>query len=86
MANCQLCAVLCPLRFFYVLFLAVDFFAAFLAFLLEKNEDWSLLVWLLLQRFFCRQLMYYVAIKSTITAIRGTVMGWGKVERKATVQ
>ncbi len=72
--------------FFYALFLAVDFGAAFLAFLLEKNEDWSLLVWLLLQRFFYRQLMYYVAIKSTITAIRGTVMGWGKVERKATVQ
>ncbi len=72
--------------FFYVLFLAVDFFAAFFAFLLEKKEDWSLLVWLLFQRFFYRQLMYYVAIKSTITAIRGTVMGWGKVERKATVQ
>ncbi len=29
---------------------------------------------------------FYVAIKSTITAIRGTVMGWGKIERKATVQ
>lgn len=72
--------------FFYVLFLAVDFFAALLAFLLEKKEDWSLLVWLLFQRFFYRQLMYYVAIKSTITAIRGTVMGWGKIERKATVQ
>lgn len=72
--------------FFYALFLAVDFGAALLAFLLEKNEDWSLLVWLLPQRFFYRQLMYYVAIKSTITAIRGTVMGWGKVERKATVQ
>ncbi|MBS1809311.1 MAG: glycosyltransferase [Acidobacteria bacterium] len=72
--------------FFYVLFLAVDFFAAFFAFLLEKKEDWSLLVWLLFQRFFYRQLMYYVAIKSTITAIRGTVMVWGKVERKATVQ
>jgi len=72
--------------FFYMLFLAVDFLAAFVAFLLEKKEDWSLLVWLLFQRFFYRQLMYYVAIKSTITAIRGTVMGWGKVERKATVQ
>ena len=72
--------------FFYALFLFVDFLAAFIAFLLEKNEDWSLLVWLLLQRFFYRQLMYYVAIKSTITAIRGTVMGWGNIERKATVQ
>ncbi len=72
--------------FFYALFLAVDFGAAFIAFLLEKNEDWRLLVWLLFQRFFYRQLMYYVAIKSTITALRGTLMGWGKIERKATVQ
>ena len=38
--------------FFYVLFLAVDLLAAFVAFLLEKNEDWGLLVWLLFQRFF----------------------------------
>jgi peptidoglycan-N-acetylglucosamine deacetylase len=43
---------------FYALFLFVDFLVAFIAFLLEKNEDWSLLVGLLLQRFFYRQLMY----------------------------
>ena len=29
--------------------------------------------------------MYYVAIKSFLTAVRGTVVGWGKLERKATV-
>jgi hypothetical protein len=29
--------------------------------------------------------MYYVAIKSTLMAIRGTTVGWGKLERKATV-
>ncbi len=73
------------LAFFYALFLAVDFFSAFLAFLLERKEDWSLLVWLFFQRFLYRQLMYYVAIKSTLTAIRGTLVGWGKLERKATV-
>ena len=72
--------------FYYMLFLLVDFLAAFMAFLLERKEDWRLLAWLFLQRFFYRQLMYYVAIKSTVTAIRGTVVGWGKVERKATVQ
>ncbi|MBW4593754.1 MAG: glycosyltransferase [Brasilonema angustatum HA4187-MV1] len=70
---------------YYVLFLAVDFLAAFVGFMLERKEDWKLLVWLLPQRFFYRQLMYYVAIKSIITAIKGQIVGWGKLERKATV-
>jgi len=72
--------------FYYALFLLLDFLAALIAFLLErKKEKWELFVWLLLQRFLYRQLMYYVAIKSILIAIRGTVVGWGKLERKATV-
>jgi cellulose synthase/poly-beta-1,6-N-acetylglucosamine synthase-like glycosyltransferase len=70
---------------FYVLFLLFDFLTAFSAFVLEKGEDWSLIIWLFLQRFFYRQLMYYVAIKSVLTAISGSMVGWGKLERKATV-
>ncbi len=54
-------------------------------FLLERREEWSLLIWLPLQRFWYRQLMYYVAVKSTLIAIRGQAVGWGKLERKATV-
>jgi hypothetical protein len=38
------------------------------------------------QRFFYRQLMYYVAIKSTLTSLRGVLVGWGRIDRKATVQ
>lgn len=30
-------------------------------------------------------MMYYVMIKSVATAARGTLVGWGKLERKATV-
>jgi len=30
--------------------------------------------------------MYYVAIKSTLTSLRGVLVGWGKIDRKATVQ
>jgi hypothetical protein len=30
--------------------------------------------------------MYYVMIKSVAMAIRGPVVGWGKLERKATVE
>lgn len=71
--------------FYYALFVAVDYLAAALAFALERKEDPWLLVWLFWQRFFYRQLMYYVAIKSTLTSLRGALVGWGKLERKATV-
>ncbi len=70
---------------FYALFIAVDMLAAVVAFALEKNEDWSLLFWLIPQRFFYRQLMYFVAIKAAIAALRGRPVGWGKLERKASV-
>ncbi len=71
--------------FYYALFLAVDWIAAAFAFLLERREQWSLLWWLFLQRFCYRQVMYYVMVKSVVTAIKGVVVGWGKLERKATV-
>jgi len=71
---------------YYVLFIAVDFAAAALAFALEPREDKSLLWWLYPQRFCYRQLMYYVAIKSALAALRGGEVGWGKLERKATVK
>jgi len=72
--------------FYYALFLAVDWLAAAFAFALEKKEEWSLLWWLFLQRFCYRQVMYYVMIKSVVTALRGGTVGWGKLERKATVK
>ncbi|MEP6922193.1 MAG: glycosyltransferase [bacterium] len=70
--------------FYYALFLAIDWVAASFAFLLEKRERWSLLWWLFLQRFCYRQVMYYVMIKSVATAMQGALVGWGKLERKAT--
>lgn len=72
--------------FYYALFLAIDWIGAFAAFLMEKSEDKRLLGWLLLQRFGYRQVMYWVMVKSVYTAIRGAVVGWGKLERKATVE
>ena len=77
---------LVELIFFYALFVTLDLITALVAFGFEKKEDWRLIIWLFLQRFFYRQLMYYVAIQSVISAIRGKVVGWGKLERKATVQ
>ncbi|MGH9932857.1 MAG: glycosyltransferase [Pyrinomonadaceae bacterium] len=72
--------------FYYALFLAIDWVAASFAFLLEKKEHWRLLWWLFLQRFCYRQVMYYVMIKSVAVAARGSTVGWGKLDRKATVE
>jgi hypothetical protein len=54
--------------------------------LAEPKENKWLLAGLFWQRFFYRQLMYYVAIKSTLASVRGVLVGWGKLERKATVK
>ena len=52
----------------------------------EKREQWSLLWWwLVLQRFGYRQLLYYVAVRSLSKVISGAFVGWGKLERTATV-
>jgi peptidoglycan-N-acetylglucosamine deacetylase len=72
--------------FYYALFVAIEFVAASIAFLLEGKENKRLLVWLFWQRFFYRQLMYYVAIKATLASLKGIAVGWNKVERKATVR
>jgi cellulose synthase/poly-beta-1,6-N-acetylglucosamine synthase-like glycosyltransferase len=72
--------------FYYALFLAIDWISACFAFALERKERWRLLWWLFLQRFCYRQVMYYVMIKSVTMAVRGPVVGWGKLERKATAE
>lgn len=72
--------------FYYALFLAVDWIGGFLAFMMEKSEDKRLLWRLLIQRFGYRQVMYWVMVKSVLTAARGAIVGWGKLERKATVE
>lgn len=70
---------------FYAAFMAVDLGATMLAFAMEKKEQWRLLWWVVLQRFGYRQLMYYVVVRSVWTALRGPSVGWGRQERKATV-
>jgi cellulose synthase/poly-beta-1,6-N-acetylglucosamine synthase-like glycosyltransferase/peptidoglycan/xylan/chitin deacetylase (PgdA/CDA1 family)/spore germination protein YaaH len=72
--------------FYYSLFLAVDFITATIAFFMERKENKRLLVWLFPQRFFYRQLMYYVAIKSVFASLHGGEVGWNKVDRKGTVK
>ena len=52
---------------------------------LNQREDRTLLWWLVLQRFGYRQILYYVVVKSVVKALQGRLVGWGKLERKATV-
>lgn len=70
---------------YYAVFMAVDLIAAVFGFVMEKNEDWKLLWWLMLQRFGYRQIMYYVVVRSITTALKGVLVGWGKLERSGTV-
>lgn len=72
--------------FYYALFTLIDWLGAYLAFSLEKSEQKKLLWWLFLQRFGYRQVMYWVMCKSVLTAFRGVIVSWGKIERKATVE
>lgn len=72
--------------FYYAMFLVVDWIGAFAAFMMEKGEQKQLLWWLFIQRFGYRQVMYWVMVKSVLTAVGGAVVGWGKLERKATVE
>ncbi|MGH7523933.1 MAG: glycosyltransferase [Gemmatimonadales bacterium] len=69
----------------YGVFITVDWFAATLAFLMESDEDRRLTWLVFLQRFAYRQVMYWVVLRSLVAALRGGLVGWGKLERKATV-
>src|SRR4051812_28326946 len=71
---------------YYAVFLLVDWAAAMIAFLMEAREDKQLTWLIFIQRFAYRQIMYWVVVKSFAAAIRGHVVGWGKLERKATVE
>jgi cellulose synthase/poly-beta-1,6-N-acetylglucosamine synthase-like glycosyltransferase/peptidoglycan/xylan/chitin deacetylase (PgdA/CDA1 family)/spore germination protein YaaH len=70
---------------YYAVFLLVDWLAAVLAFLMEGNEDKQLTWLIFLQRFAYRQVMYWVVVRSFAAALSGRLVGWGKLDRKATV-
>jgi cellulose synthase/poly-beta-1,6-N-acetylglucosamine synthase-like glycosyltransferase/spore germination protein YaaH len=72
---------------YYLIFTFCDLASAIIAYTFgdEKKKD----LWLLFfQRFFYRQIIYFVVFKALITAIRGSIVGWGFLQRsgKAKVQ
>jgi cellulose synthase/poly-beta-1,6-N-acetylglucosamine synthase-like glycosyltransferase/peptidoglycan/xylan/chitin deacetylase (PgdA/CDA1 family)/spore germination protein YaaH len=71
---------------FYAAFLLVDWLAAVVALAMERGEE-KWLAWLvLIQRFAYRQVMYWVVVKAVVWAVQGRARGWGKLERKGTVE
>lgn len=65
---------------FFVGFLLIDILTCVVAFALESKEDWTLLIPVLLQRFYYRQLMYVVLFRSVKEAVSGRPVGWRGVE------
>jgi cellulose synthase/poly-beta-1,6-N-acetylglucosamine synthase-like glycosyltransferase/spore germination protein YaaH/peptidoglycan/xylan/chitin deacetylase (PgdA/CDA1 family) len=65
---------------FFIGFMLIDFLTCIVAFALEHHEDWSLLWPLLLQRFYYRQMMYFVLFSSVMGAVQGKSVGWRGVE------
>jgi cellulose synthase/poly-beta-1,6-N-acetylglucosamine synthase-like glycosyltransferase/spore germination protein YaaH/peptidoglycan/xylan/chitin deacetylase (PgdA/CDA1 family) len=70
--------------FYWAAFIFLDLSAAAVGMALERRAPWSDLVWLPVQRFGYRQLLYFVVVRSVVTAVRGYRVGWGKLERRAT--
>jgi cellulose synthase/poly-beta-1,6-N-acetylglucosamine synthase-like glycosyltransferase len=65
---------------FFLGFMLIDLLACVIAFALEKKEDWSLLLPLILQRFYYRQMMYVVLFRALTQAVKGRPVGWRGVE------
>jgi cellulose synthase/poly-beta-1,6-N-acetylglucosamine synthase-like glycosyltransferase/spore germination protein YaaH/peptidoglycan/xylan/chitin deacetylase (PgdA/CDA1 family) len=69
---------------YWAAFVLLDLAAGLIAMAMESRAPWSDLKWLPLQRFGYRQLMYAVVLKAVSAAINGGLVGWGKLDRKAT--
>lgn len=65
----------------FVVYTVIDVATAWVALRLD-NEKLSSLWILVPQRFFYRQLMYYVIARSFINVLKGRLVHWGKLERE----
>jgi cellulose synthase/poly-beta-1,6-N-acetylglucosamine synthase-like glycosyltransferase len=73
-----------PVAIAYLMFLIMDLVGSSVAFRLDKRPMNSLVV-VLFQRFYYRQFMYVVAIRSLIASLRGRRHAWDKLQRSANV-
>ena len=71
---------------YWVFFQLIEVATAVLAIAIDRRDHiWRLLPLLLVQRFIYRQLLYIVAIRVTLAALKGTLQGWGKLNRTGNV-
>jgi peptidoglycan-N-acetylglucosamine deacetylase len=70
---------------YYLGFFLLELATGFVAYALEGEKPGDLRL-LFFQRVFYRELMYYVLAKSLLFAMQGRLVGWGKLERRATVE
>jgi cellulose synthase/poly-beta-1,6-N-acetylglucosamine synthase-like glycosyltransferase/peptidoglycan/xylan/chitin deacetylase (PgdA/CDA1 family)/spore germination protein YaaH len=70
---------------YWLVFVAIDLIAGWIAYRLEPSRQRFPALLMIMQRFVYRQLMYGVVIRSIHAALRGQVVGWGKLARTGTV-
>jgi len=69
---------------YWAAFIFLDLSAGALGMALERRAPWGDVLWMPVQRFGYRQLMYSVVVRSIDAALNGARVGWGKLERRAT--
>ena len=70
---------------YWAAFVSIDLLAGWIAYRLEPTRQRFPALLMLAQRFVYRQLMYGVVIRSIVAALRGKMVGWGKLERSGSV-
>jgi hypothetical protein len=71
---------------YWVCFQLVEIATAAFAISLDgQKKTWRLLPLLFVQRFIYRQLLYIVAIRVMLAALKGSMLGWGKLKRTGSV-
>jgi hypothetical protein len=71
---------------YWLVFQTFDLLAGAAALLLNgTSSEWKLMPLLLIQRFCYRQLLYFVVMQTLFTAIKGSLVGWGKLVRTGSV-
>ncbi len=70
---------------YWAAFTLIDLISGWIAYRLDKRERTFPWLLLLSQRFVYRQLMYWVVVRAVSAALRGPLVGWGKLERTGTV-
>ncbi len=73
------------IAYFYLVFLFVDYLVSVAALMLEEKEEQYLVRLLPLQRVLYRFLFYFISIKVVLSAIKGSNVSWGKLNRTTNV-